>query len=109
MVRIASLVALVASVAPFVVAAPHASNGHVDIPMKKRALGTHFTARNVVDGDLARLARFNNKAPSLASRSTTGLAINQGASYVVDIQICQLHYHLMVDTGSSNTWVSIIE
>lgn len=107
MVRFASQLAVAVSIASFVSAAPAQVEKVVTIPVRKGTSGKSFTAKDVVERDLARIAAFNDKSGSLSARAGSGTAINEDVTYVAAVTICQQTFDLIVDTGSSNTWVCV--
>lgn len=108
MVHLAPLIAVAASILPHVFAVPSHIDKRINITLRKGTSGNKITMKDVVDRDLARLAAVNNKSPShLEARDTIGPAINQDVTYVAPIKICRSVYSLIVDTGSSNTWVCV--
>jgi hypothetical protein len=106
MVRVATSLALAASVATLVSAAPAQRGNRIVISVRKGTSGKPITAKDVVSRDLARIARYNDK--SLSARASSGTAINQDVTYVAEVSFCSQTFDLIVDTGSSNTWVRIV-
>ena len=100
---LALALALAGSPATLVSAAPAQREGTITIPVSKGTSGNPLTANDVVDRDLGRIAVYNGKpAPS-----HSGKAINKDVTYVVSVSLCSQAFDLIVDTGSSNTWVRI--
>lgn len=109
MVRYTSL-ALAASIASFVSAAPAAVEKRTTIPVRKGHSSKSISAKSVVERDLARIANYNARKPAsagLEARASSGTITNEDVSYVASIEICTSYYSLIVDTGSSNLWVSL--
>lgn len=109
MVRYTSL-ALAASVASLVAAVPTAVEKRTTIPVRKGHSSKGISAKSVVERDLARIANYNARKPAsagLEARASSGTATNEDVSYVASVTICSASYSLIVDTGSSNLWVSL--
>lgn len=102
MVRIASQLAVAASLASLVASAPTERSATVTIPVKKGSSGKQISAKQVVEHGLARIAAYNDR--SIQKRASSGSAINADVSYLAPVSICSTTYDLIVDTGSSNTW-----
>lgn len=94
-----------ASVISLVSAAPAQSEKLLTIPVRKGTSGKSLTAKDVVERDFSRIASYNTKSGSLATRASSGPAINEDVTYVAAVTICTTVYNLIVDTGSSNIWV----
>lgn len=107
MVRVSAQLAVAASIASLVSAAPTAPKTVV-IPVKKGSSGKSITSKDVVEHDLARIAAYNDKSGSLSARASSGPAINEDVSYIAEVSICGTVYDLIIDTGSSNTWVRLL-
>lgn len=105
MVLLTSSLAFVASIISLISAAPAPGEQFLTIPVKKGTSGTSFTAKDVVERDLSRVASYNTQSGPLRERAFSIVAINEDVSYVVAVTICGVVYYLIVDTGSSNTWV----
>ncbi|KAF8317956.1 acid protease [Clavulina sp. PMI_390] len=102
MVRLVSQLAIIASIASFVVAAP-APGSTVTIPVQKRTSGDKTSAKDLVERDRNRLASYNER--TLEKRwERNGLGYNQDSSYIAKVQICSQTFKLVIDTGSSNLW-----
>ncbi|CCM01028.1 uncharacterized protein FIBRA_03076 [Fibroporia radiculosa] len=83
-----------------------ARNGRVSLPLARRTNSTGVT--NVLARDQARAQFLKNRGHSdLRSRSGSIAAVNLVDTYVVSVGIGEpaTDYTLIVDTGSSNTWV----
>lgn len=106
MVRVATFLILAASVATLASAAPALKEKRVVVPVRKGTSGKPITAKDVVERDLARIAKYNDK--SLSARASSGTAINEDVTYVAQVSFCSQTFDLIVDTGSSNTWVRIV-
>ncbi|KZT02222.1 acid protease [Laetiporus sulphureus 93-53] len=84
-------------------------NNRITLPMVKRANSTSMTS--IVLRDQARALNFKGRTSKNQRRTngTTGdiAATNQAEDYVVSVGIGSppTYYTLLVDTGSSNTWV----
>jgi len=94
-------------VTTLVSAAPAERGKSVVIPIRKGTSGKHITAKDVVERDLARIAVYNGKSAAVSARASSGTAINKDVTYVAQVSICSQTFDLIVDTGSSNTWVRI--
>ncbi|KAF8317083.1 acid protease [Clavulina sp. PMI_390] len=104
MVRTLAATGLVAlALLPLVTSAPSTLTKRVSLPIKKRGSNTS-TSKDIVNRDLARLAHYNSR--SFSKRDAVGTVTNEDVSYVALVTICGKEYSLIVDTGSSNTWVS---
>ena len=104
MVRVIQSLALAAYMAAFGTEKTPAA-----IPVRKGTSGKPITSKDVVKRDLARIAVYNGKHKSLymdPSSTGSGTAINQDVTYVAQVSFCSQTFNLIVDTGSSNTWVS---
>lgn len=80
----------------------------VVLPIRKSSVGT-YSAKELVDHDIARLSHYNQPHHGSNNRRTnySGPATNTLVSYTAEISICGEKYQLIVDTGSSNTWVGV--
>ena len=105
MVRPTASLALVAAVTTLVSAVPAQQEKRLVIPVHKGVSGTRITAKDVLARDLARIAAYNDKSKSLSARASSGTAINKDVTYVAMVSFCSQAFALIVDTGSSNTWV----
>lgn len=105
MVLLASHLALSASIISLVSAVPAQNDKFLIIPVRKGTSGNPITAKAVVERDISRIASYNVKSGSLTARASSGVAINKDVSYVAGVAICTTIYDLIIDTGSSNTWV----
>ncbi|KAF8317958.1 putative aspartic protease [Clavulina sp. PMI_390] len=101
MVRLASQLAVAASIASLVAAAP-APGSTIILPVKKGTSGNKITAKGVVERDQARIAGYNGR--TLEKRASSGTVSNADVSYLAPVTFCSTTYQLIVDTGSSNTW-----
>ncbi|KAF8317955.1 putative aspartic protease [Clavulina sp. PMI_390] len=101
MVHLVSHLALAASIASFVIAAP-APDPFVTIPVAKGTSGNSFTAKDVVERDQGRIAHYNGR--TFEKRTSSGIGFNQDVSYIAVVNICTQSFKLIVDTGSSNLW-----
>ncbi|KIJ22022.1 hypothetical protein PAXINDRAFT_105760 [Paxillus involutus ATCC 200175] len=86
-------------------------SSHVTLPFAKR-VNTAGGAINLVEHDQARVAALKDRAAAIQSgqldRRTASIAVtNEAVSYVAAVGVGSpaTTYDLIVDTGSSNTWV----
>jgi hypothetical protein len=108
MVCIITSFALAVSVATLVQAAPAQREKRVVIPVRKGTSGNPITAKDVIERDLARISVYNDKPEPVSARASYGTAINIDVTYIAEVSICSQTFGLIVDTGSSNTWVCIV-
>ncbi|KAF8317082.1 acid protease [Clavulina sp. PMI_390] len=102
MVRLFALTGLIIfALLPYIASAPSHLTKRVTLPIQKRNSG-NFTAKDVVNRDLARLAHY--KSRSFTKRLHIGTITNADVDYFAKIRICAKSYNLIIDTGSSNTW-----
>jgi hypothetical protein len=99
---LALALALTGSPATLVSAAPAQRDDVITIPVSKGTSGDPITSYDLIGGGLDRIGGYNGK-PSTHS----GKAINKDVSYVARVSFCSQAFDLVVDTGSSNTWVRI--
>jgi Eukaryotic aspartyl protease len=107
MVLLTTSLTIVSFVAVIVSAAPAENEERFVIPVYKGTSGNSITAQDVLDRDLARIAAYNDKSESLSTRAKNGVAVNEDVSYVAPVSFCSQSFQLIVDTGSSNTWVRV--
>jgi hypothetical protein len=103
MVRVALSTAFVATLVLSAFATPIERESFVTVPLKK--VGS-ASAKALVSKDLRRLDNINaggRKASPLASGS--GTVENDLVSYIAPVKVGSQTFDLIVDTGSSNTWV----
>lgn len=74
------------------------------LPVRKSNAG--ISAKDLVDHGLARIAHYNARTFSKRA-GASGVITNEDVSYVADVEICGTTYSLIVDSGSSNTWVRV--
>ncbi|CCM03747.1 uncharacterized protein FIBRA_05893 [Fibroporia radiculosa] len=80
-----------------------ARNGRVTLPLAKRTSSTGVA--NVLARDQARAQFLKSRGSSDLKSRQDVTATNQAEDYVVTVTIGSTDYTLIVDTGSSNTWV----
>ncbi|KAJ7030601.1 aspartic peptidase domain-containing protein [Mycena alexandri] len=104
MVRIAISTAFVAAVIGLASAMSLEQRAPIKASVKKISTVTNST--NVVAHDRARLNHYFKKNP-VAELATTGSAsvTNEIFSYIAETKVGSQTFDLIVDTGSSNTWV----
>jgi len=93
---------IAACLAAVTFASPVTTNKFATVPFVKKA---HFskTAAQILQKDLARLAvHFNKLSPDAVGEAP---ATNEDDTYVVSTTVGTQTFSLIVDTGSSNTWV----
>ncbi|KAJ7444804.1 aspartic peptidase domain-containing protein [Mycena galericulata] len=103
--RLGLQLTLVAVLFNLALATPTPSNSFVTVPFVKKA---HFskTAAQILQKDLARLDNFAARHGSLTKRAVgEAPATNEDDTYVVSTVVGSQTFSLIVDTGSSNTWV----
>ncbi|KAF7981782.1 hypothetical protein HWV62_31865 [Athelia sp. TMB] len=88
--------AIILSFAVSAMAGPVARESFVTHPITKKA-SKSITA--TLAKDQARLAKYNGAAAS------SGTVINEVDSYIAEVKVGSQTFDLIVDTGSSNTWV----
>jgi hypothetical protein len=108
MVDVATLLALAASVITLISALSAQNEKRVVIPVRKNTSGRSITAKDISGRDLARIAAYNSKSESISVRASGVMAINRDIAYVAMISFCSQTFALVVDTGSSNTWVCVL-
>lgn len=94
----ALVAAIVLSFAASALATPVARSSFITHPISKVS-GKNVTA--TITRDLARIANFNSDSAATSSATVT----NQLDSYVAAVKVGSQTFSLIVDTGSSNTWV----
>ena len=107
------LLSLLVSTASLILVAFAAPTPASDAPIKyhvtKRSRWESYPIEKVIAKDLGRLAhyngRFSENSASLDERYFTGVAINEDVSYVAEVEVGDQEFYLIIDTGSSNTWV----
>lgn len=106
MVRIAIRTVIVALVIGYA-SALSVDKKTIQLPLKK--VSTVTNARNIVARDAARLAQYKQKVSgsSNVEERQTGSApvINEVFTYLAPVVVGDQTFDLIVDTGSSNTWV----
>ena len=110
MVHVATSLALAASLSTLglVSALPAQNEKRVVIPVRKGTSGQPITAHDVVERDTARIAVYNRNSKPLSARASSGTAINEDVTYIAQVSFCSQTFNLIVDTGSSNTWVCAV-
>jgi hypothetical protein len=111
MVRPTAQLALVAALAAFTSAVPASGEeGLVKFPVHKRAR-ENVSITDVLAKDLGRISAYSERAATLRggahikARVATSKAINEVDSYIAEVTVGNSVYDLIIDTGSSNTWV----
>ena len=100
---VASLaLALVLAGSPVSAAPAQRDDAVITIPVSKGTSGNPVTAEDLVNKGHGRIGGFNGK------HSFNGKAINKDVSYIARVSFCHQAFELVVDTGSSNTWVRIM-
>jgi hypothetical protein len=103
MVRVALSTAFVASLVLSAFATPIERESFVTIPVKK--VGS-ATAKGLVEKDLRRLDNVNSGGRKASPAATgSGTVTNEDVTYVAAVTVGSQTFSLIVDTGSSNTWV----
>lgn len=104
MVKLVARFAFAASLASLVSASPVAQSGSfISVPISKKA--GKLTAKDLVQKEQARVKSFSG---ALAAAASSGPVVNEDVSYVVSTTIgTQTFANVIVDTGSSNTWVGV--
>jgi len=80
---------------------------HISLPLNKRHTNVG-SAYNVLEHDRARIQAFKDKyakEPSLTKRNAAVTATNVPTYYSLPVEVGDQTFDLIVDTGSSNTWV----
>lgn len=108
MVRITTSLILTASLSVLVSAIPAQNEKRAVVSVHKGTSGNPFTAKDVLNRDLARIAVYNNKSRSLSERASNGPTFNEDVTYIAKVSFCSQTFDLIVDTGSSNTWVRVV-
>ncbi|KZP09518.1 acid protease [Athelia psychrophila] len=88
--------AIVLSFAVSAIAGPVARESFITHPITKKSSGS---VKSTVAKDQARLAKYNSAASSSAT------VTNDVDSYIAKVTVGSQTFDLIVDTGSSNTWV----
>lgn len=100
MVRIALSTAFVAAV----VGLASAASVKRDLPTASlKKVSTVTNIKNIVDRDNARLNHYYKKVA--LSEDASSPVINEVDSYIAEVKVGSQTFNLIVDTGSSNTWV----
>jgi len=100
MVRIALQAAFVASIFLSGLASPLAREPTVQkIKLTKKNASS---VKAILQKDYARLSRYNSQS---ADSGSSGAVINEVDSYIAAVTVGSQTFDLIVDTGSSNTWV----
>jgi hypothetical protein len=102
MVRIAIQSAFIATVIGL------ASAGLVkrDLPTASlKKVSTITNIKNIVDRDNARLNHYYKKVQVAGNEDASAPVINEIDSYIAEVKVGSQTFNLIVDTGSSNTWV----
>ncbi|CAO3695755.1 unnamed protein product [Umbelopsis ramanniana] len=104
MVRLSLAIALAAAVIG-VSAAPTGNTAVVSLPFSRTVSAPNW--KQAVTADKNRASRFGgkSKASELAAASASVTAENVDFSYVTSVKVGTQTFSLIVDTGSSNTWV----
>ena len=108
MVRFTTSLILTASLSVLASAIPAQNEKRAVVSVHKGTSGNPFTAKDVLNRDLARIAVYNNKARSLSERASNGPTFNEDVAYIAKVSFCSQTFDLIVDTGSSNTWVRVV-
>lgn len=106
MARLSAKLAFAASVASLVAAAP-VEETFVRVPVKQRTNTRPFTSKDILAKDIARLEHYNGRSNSKQTRASSAV-YNELYSYIATPTVGSSTYDLIVDTGSSNTWVSSV-
>jgi hypothetical protein len=102
MVRI-SITASLLLCAAFVAAGPIERESFVSVPMTKLRPATPPTSKTLIEADKARFSKFKGTATQASGSAT---ATNQVDQYLIAVQVgSQTFANMIIDTGSSNTWV----
>jgi hypothetical protein len=102
MVKISISAALLVA-ASLVAATPVQRENVVSIPLQKKAAATSPSSKTILAVDAARFAKFKGTATSSTGDATATNLVDQ---YVVAVKVgSQTFSNMIVDTGSSNTWV----
>ncbi|KAF7342908.1 Aspartic protease [Mycena sanguinolenta] len=99
MVRLTSSFVLLAYLVSAAVATPVATPNVLSIPIRKTASGSTKSIKALMARDLV---RFNSDAAAAVGEAP---ATNEDDTYVAATKIGTQTFDLIVDTGSSNTWV----
>jgi hypothetical protein len=105
MIRLGLQLVLVAVLSNLALATPTPGTSFATVPFVKKA---HFskTAAEILQKDLARLDNFAARVGSVTKRAVgEAPATNEDDTYVVSTTVGTQTFSLIVDTGSSNTWV----
>jgi hypothetical protein len=103
---LALALAFTGSPTTLVSAAPAQRDDVITIPVSKGTSGNPITSYDLVNDGLDRIAVYNGKPTATVTHS--GKAINEDVSYIARVSFCSQVFELIVDTGSSNTWVRIM-
>lgn len=107
MARLSAKLALAASVASLVAAAPAPiEENFVRIPVKQRTSSRAFTAKDILAKDNARITHYNARSNGKQTRQSSAAIYNELYSYIATPTVGDTVFDLIIDTGSSNTWVS---
>jgi hypothetical protein len=102
MVKISISAALLVA-ASLVAATPVERENIISLPLSKKAAATRPSSKTILAVDAARLAKFKGTTTSSSSDATATNLVDQ---YVVSVEVgSQTFSNMIVDTGSSNTWV----
>ena|SRR3984885_12133895 len=101
---LALAIALAVSPTTLVSAVPAQRDDTITIPVSKGSSGGGITSEDVVHRGRHRIDHYNHKH----AHEYSGKAINKDVSYVARVSFCSQTFDLIVDTGSSNTWVRIM-
>lgn len=102
MARLSTKLALAASVASLVSAAP-VEESFIRVPVKHHTSTRAFTSKDIVAKDAARISHYNGKTKE--TRASSGAIYNELYSYIATPTVGNTVFDLIIDTGSSNTWV----
>lgn len=106
MVRLSLQLVLVAVLSSLALATPTPSSFSTVSFVKKAPFSK--TAAQILQKDLARLDNFAAKHGSTTKRAVgEAPATNEDDTYVVATKVGSQTFSLIVDTGSSNTWVGV--
>ncbi|KAF7363006.1 Acid protease [Mycena venus] len=105
MVRLSLQLVLVAVLSSLALASPTPGSSFATVPFVKKAPFSK-TAAEILQKDLARLDNFAAKVGSVTKRAVgEAPGTNEDDTYVVSTKVGTQTFSLIVDTGSSNTWV----
>jgi hypothetical protein len=103
MVRVALSTAFVASLVLSAFATPIERESFVTVPIKK--VGAVASAKELVSKDLRRLDNINSGRKASPEATGSGTITNEVVTYIAPVTVGTQTFDLIVDTGSSNTWV----